>query len=64
MENYKMILEMIQDLMEMGTDTYMQTRYILLIVGSKHSRVKTLLEEIFRFTDTYRPLCIESKKEV
>lgn len=58
----KEIIEMVQILSEMGTDTYLQCKYTMQAVSRDQKRVEDLIDGLFRITDSRRPLQIGMKK--
>lgn len=52
------IIDTIQVLCEMGTDTYMECKYTLLVVSRQHPAVNDFMKELFRLADQRRPLII------
>ena len=60
----KELVEMIQILQKMSTDTYMQCKYALLLASMEHQETKAFLEKLFSLTDNRRPLRIEMKGEM
>lgn len=58
----KEIIEMIQILLEMGTDAYTECKYILLSVSAGQQRTHNFMNKLFEVTDRYRPLLIGMKK--
>lgn len=60
----KEIIEMIQILLEMGTDTYTECKYILLTVSAGHQGTHNFMNELFDYTDGHRPPLIGMKEGV
>lgn len=58
----KGIIEMIQILLEMGTDTYTKCKYILLLVSAGHQGMHNFMNKLFEAADRHRPFLIEMKK--
>lgn len=58
----KEIIEMIQILLEMSTDTYLKCKYIFLAVSTEHQGTHNFINKLFELTDKRRPLSIEMKK--
>ena len=52
------IIDTIQVLCEMGTDTYMECKYTLLAVSRQRPAVNDFMKELFRLADQRRPLLI------
>lgn len=57
----KKVIEMMQILTEMDADTYMQCKYILLVVSKGRNSMNHLVRTLFSLTDDHRPLCIGMK---
>lgn len=58
----KEIMELTQVLLEMGTDTYEQCRYMFLASRVEHPNIRGFLDILFEMTDRKRPRLIEMKK--
>lgn len=58
----KEIIEMVQILSEMGTDTYLKCKYTMQAVSRDQKRVEDLIDKLFHITDSRRPLQIGMKK--
>lgn len=58
----KEIIEMIQVLLEMRTDTYLKCKYIFLAVSTEHQGTYDFISKLFEFTDKGRPPLIEMKE--
>lgn len=56
------VIEMAQILLEMGTDTYLKSKYTLLAISSKHPADRAFFDVLFDRIDKKRPLLITSKK--
>lgn len=56
----KEIIEMLQILHEMGTDTYLQCKYAMQTVSRGNSTEK-FVEKLFIVTDKHRPVLIGMK---
>lgn len=54
---------MMQILMELNTDTYMQCKCLLLIVNKRRNGMNHLVKTLLSLTDDHRPLCIGMKGE-
>lgn len=59
----KEVIEMTQTLLEMGTDTYMECKYMFLSLGQGCKNARAFYEMLFEMTDRKRPLLIETKKD-
>ena len=57
------IIEMVQTLQRMGTDTYLQCKYTLQAVSRDQQREKDFINKLFSVADSRRPLLIEMKEE-
>ena len=60
----KEIIEMVQILSEMGTDTYLKCRYIFLAVSTEHQGMHDFINKLFELTDKRRPRSIEMKEGI
>lgn len=60
----KDIIEMMQILLEIGTDAYMECKYILLSVNAGHQGTHNFMNKLFEVTDRHRPLTIGMKEGV
>ncbi len=58
----KEIIEMIQALLGMGTETYMKCKYTILAVSRKEPKMKAFFEILFERTDRKRALLIGMKE--
>lgn len=58
----KEVIEMTQTLLEMGTDTYMKCKYMLLSVSQGEPKMKAFFEVLFERTDRKRPMLIGMKE--
>lgn len=56
------IIEMVQILQGMGTDTYLQCKYTLLAASRDRRRVEKFTRKLFSLTDSRRPLLIGMKE--
>lgn len=57
----KEIIEMVQILSEMGTDTYLQCKYTMQAVSRNQKRTEDFIEKLFSVADSRRPLQIGMK---
>lgn len=57
----KEIIEMVQILLEMGTDTYLQCKYTMQAVSGDQERAEGFIEKLFCVVDGRRPLQIGMK---
>lgn len=57
----KEIQEMIDILMELGTERYTYFKYTILLSSKNNSKVNAFFEKVFDFTDKNRPLLLEIK---
>lgn len=60
----KEVIEMIQVLLEMHTDTYLRCKYTLLAVSRKQQCAEDFVIKLFSLTDSRRPLLIEMKESI
>ncbi len=60
----KEIIELVQILLELGTDAYTECKYILLSVSAGHRGTHNFINKLFEVTDRHRPFLIEMKKGV
>lgn len=58
----KEVIEMACMLLEMGTDTYMKSKCVLLAASSEHPGDRHFFEVLFDRIDKKRPLLITDKK--
>lgn len=58
------IIEMVQVLLDMRTDTYLQCKYTLLAVSADNSDLADFTKKLFRLTDSRRPLLLGMDKTV
>lgn len=56
------VIEMAQILLEMGTDTYMKSKCMLLAASSEHPGSRHFFEVLFDRVEKKRPLLIEDKR--
>lgn len=56
------IMEMVQILQRMSTDTYQECKYTLLAGSRKRPRVDDFTRKLFALTDSRRPLQIGTKE--
>lgn len=59
----KEIIEMVQILLSMSTNTYSECKYTLLAVSKDDPKLKNFISKLFGLTDSRRPLLIEMKGE-
>lgn len=55
------IQEMVDILMELGTERYTYFKYTILLSSKRDSKVNNFFVKLFDFTDKNRPLLIEMK---
>lgn len=55
------IIEMVQVLLDMRTDTYLQCKYTMLAVSADNPNLADFTKRLFRLTDRRRPLLIGMK---
>lgn len=55
----KEIQEMMEILMEVGTDQYEQFKYTILLSSKGNSNVNNFFVRVFKLTDKRRPLLLE-----
>lgn len=58
----KEVVEMACMLLEMGTDTYMKSKYMLLAASREHPGDRHFFEVLFDRIEKKRPLLIAEKK--
>lgn len=58
------IIEMVQILQGMGTDTYLQCKYTFLAGSRERQWVEDFTRKLFSVTDSHRPLQIGMKETV
>lgn len=58
----KEIIEMIQMLQSMSTETYMKYRYMAQAFSHNQNCVEDFIEKLFCVADRHRPLQIEDKE--
>ena len=55
------VIEMIQMLLEMSTDIYLQFKYTMQAVSKGHHTTDKFVDKLFSLTDERRPLLIGMK---
>lgn len=58
------IQEMIDILMEVGTEKYQYFKYMILLSSKKDRKVNKFFRELFAYTDKNRALLLEMKESV
>lgn len=56
------VIEMAQMLLEMGADTYMKSKYMLLAASREHPGDRHFFEVLFDRVEKKRPMLIEDKR--
>lgn len=56
------IQEMVDILLEVGTEKYLYFKHTILLNSKTDSKVNTFFKDIFEYTDKNRPLLIEMKE--
>ena len=64
MNHRQEIIDMVQILSEMGTDTYLKCRYVFLAVSTEHQGMHDFINKLFELTDKRRPQSIEMKEGI
>ncbi len=54
METREIVVEMVTTLLEMGSDTYMRCKMVLLSVSREYPKENKVMEVIFNYTDRHR----------
>ncbi|MBD5463651.1 MAG: hypothetical protein HDR24_11460 [Lachnospiraceae bacterium] len=57
----KEITELVQVLLSMSTNTYLECKYTLLAVSKDNPKLNNFINVLFGLTDKSRPLLIEMK---
>lgn len=60
--NYEEMIELIEILMEIGTERYEHFKYTILLSSKDNSNVNNFFVKVFEFTDKKRPLLLEMKE--